>query len=266
MNHKRNPWLGLLLWGAIYYFSLYFLPRLAPLRSLRQSLDWLGSGDITQTFFLIFSLTAMLIIGKGNLRDFGFKGVRLTGLVKPVLTTIVAEIGIFIIGMIVMSIVNGPGGEMTGGESCAAPGNAPGPGPEPGQGPDKMPGPMAGGLLSMIISVWIYASVIEEVFYRGLCQSLLERWRQYSFPFFRVRISLPVILLALAFGLGHLCLSCMFSGIFLWQIIVSCTALGLIAGYYREKTGSLIPAIVAHSTANIVGCIFPMLLMQIMPG
>ncbi len=266
MNHKHNPWIGLILWGAIYYFSLYFLPRLAPLRSLRQSHDWLGSGDITQTFFLIFSLTAMLILGRGNLRDFGFKGVRLSALVRPILITIVAEIAIFIVGMIVMSIINGPGGEMTPGDGGATPGNAPEPGPGPGPGPDKMPGPMAGGLLSMIMSVWIYASVIEEVFYRGLCQTLLERWRQFSVPFFRVRISLPVIIFALAFGLGHLCLSCMFSGILLWQIIVSCTVLGFIAGYYREKTGSLIPAIVAHSTANVVGCMFPMLLMKIMPG
>ena len=40
-------------------------------------------------------------------------------------------------------------------------------------------------------------------------------------------------------------------------ILVSTTVLGFIAGYYREKTGSLLPAISAHTTFNIVGTLTP---------
>jgi membrane protease YdiL (CAAX protease family) len=37
------------------------------------------------------------------------------------------------------------------------------------------------------------------------------------------------------------------------EILISTFALGLIAGYFRETTGSLLPAVIAHSFANIVG-------------
>ncbi|MCP4545575.1 MAG: CPBP family intramembrane metalloprotease [bacterium] len=257
MNRKHSLLLSLSLWALIYYLSLYVLPDLAPLRALRQSLTWLGSGDLTQTFFLVFSLAAMLIIGKGDLRRFGFKGVRLSQLAKPVLITIACQVALFVIAMIAMSVFGGPGGEMSG---ASGPPPVDGPGP----GPDEMSGPMGKGFLSTILSVWIYASIIEEVFYRGLCQSLLAKYQGITFPLFRARISLPVAVFALLFGLGHLCLLSMFGGMFLVLIIVSCIVLGLIAGYYREKTGSLIPAIVVHSTANIVGAVFPMLVMSLM--
>lgn len=37
--------------------------------------------------------------------------------------------------------------------------------------------------------------------------------------------------------------------------LANAAVLGLIAGYYREKSGSLIPAIGAHMTFNIVGVV-----------
>jgi membrane protease YdiL (CAAX protease family) len=44
-------------------------------------------------------------------------------------------------------------------------------------------------------------------------------------------------------------------------VIVLTTLLGLVAGYYREKTGSLIPAIIIHALFN-VGGMLPMWLLS----
>ena len=247
MTRKNSLTTSLVLWGLIYGLSLYVLPDLPPFKTLADKLDWLGAGDITQTFFLVFSLAAMWFIGKGDWRRFGFKGIHPKQLGKPLLLIVGCEIALFIV---FMSITKGPGPET----AAAA---------DPGPGPDGPSGPMGMGFWQAVLSVWIYASVIEEVFYRGLCQSLLDKYRNIAFPLFRARISLPVVIYAVLFGLGHLCLLSVFGGIFLAHIIISCIVMALIAGYYREKTGSLIPAIAVHSMANVIGMMIPMLMMSL---
>jgi membrane protease YdiL (CAAX protease family) len=49
-------------------------------------------------------------------------------------------------------------------------------------------------------------------------------------------------------------------------IVISATALGFIAGYFRERTNSLMPAIAVHMTFNIVTGVFPQLLMMAVSG
>ena len=68
---------------------------------------------------------------------------------------------------------------------------------------------------------------------------------------------------AVLFGLAHLCLIGRMPGAMLPVIVLSTTLLGFIAGYFREKTGSLIPAIAAHITFNIVGYGVPKLLQML---
>jgi hypothetical protein len=43
-------------------------------------------------------------------------------------------------------------------------------------------------------------------------------------------------------------------------VLLSTTTTGCSAGYYREKTGSLVPASAAHLAANVVGMMTPLLL------
>jgi membrane protease YdiL (CAAX protease family) len=46
-------------------------------------------------------------------------------------------------------------------------------------------------------------------------------------------------------------------------IVINATILGLLAGYYRETSGSIIPAIAVHMTFNVVGAGLPMVLMRV---
>lgn len=105
----------------------------------------------------------------------------------------------------------------------------------------------------IIISIWIYASICEEIFTRGLLQTwLFPLARHHINLLHRWPLSLPILLSALFFGAIHLVLWPKLGPVTLVVIFLA-AILGLIAGYYREKTGSLIPAILIHSFFDIGG-------------
>ncbi|MCD4655104.1 CPBP family intramembrane metalloprotease, partial [bacterium] len=98
--------------------------------------------------------------------------------------------------------------------------------------------------LQCIVFVWIIASVSEEVLCRGLLQSLLARYRRPDAP--DRKFSLTVIMSGLFFGAMHLVLlkSMGYAAV---PVIVIATILGIIIARYREKTGSIVPAIIIHA-------------------
>ena len=104
--------------------------------------------------------------------------------------------------------------------------------------------------LQDIVFIWIYASICEEVFTRGLLQGFLSPLTKYGFTLLkRWRLSLPVLFSGLFFGMMHIVAIDKLGP----PVILFTSALGIIAGYYREKTESLIPAIIIHALFNIGG-------------
>jgi len=102
----------------------------------------------------------------------------------------------------------------------------------------------------MIIGVWFWSSITEEIFNRGLVQSLLQDLSHLRF----LGLSLPVWISAILFGAGHLTVFKISGSPFFVMFIVSgATLMGLVAAYYREKSGSIIPAILVHMLANVFG-------------
>lgn len=100
----------------------------------------------------------------------------------------------------------------------------------------------------------------EESLFRGLLQNYLKPLSDKGFILFRRRISLPVLISALAFSLAHLILIVSGVGIlFLVRILVFTFALGLIASYYQEKHNNHIFAILVHMAGNLMGLISAML-------
>jgi membrane protease YdiL (CAAX protease family) len=116
-------------------------------------------------------------------------------------------------------------------------------------------------LLQTILGIVILASVSEEVLYRGLIQSFLAPLRASGRTLLRVRLTLPVMVSGIFFGLAHLMLLTMGTDptLVAW-IVVSATVLGIVAGYLREQTGSLIPAIMVHMLFNAYNIITARLL------
>ena len=110
--------------------------------------------------------------------------------------------------------------------------------------------------LQIFIFVFIYASIAEEVLFRGFLLNLLKPLNTKGITIFKRKISLPVILSAIAFGLAHLIL--IVSGVgflFLFKIVLFTTCLGLVAGYYQEKYDNNAYAIIVHMGGNLVGVV-----------
>jgi len=187
---------------------------------------WLGV-FITHSCMWISSILTILLLNGGSLRGYGFtrRGFRLTG-----------GIFLWVIPTAVLSVMG----------FVASRTGAP---VKPGLGFSP---------LQYIVFVWIYASVAEEIFTRGLLQGYLSPLTGYGINLSKkLRLSLPVLFSGLYFGLMHVVAINKMGP----PVIVLTALLGLVAGYYREKTGSLIPAIVIHVLFN-VGGMLPMWLLS----
>ena len=111
-------------------------------------------------------------------------------------------------------------------------------------------------LLSHALLSWVYASIAEEVLARGLVQGYLSPLAARGLFLGRLRLSLPVLSGAAFFSAMHfVLLAGGVSPVTVSVIVLSAFALGLVAGYYCEKTDSLMPAIIAHALANLTGTV-----------
>ena len=115
----------------------------------------------------------------------------------------------------------------------------------------------------IVVFVWVYASICEEVLTRGLLQTLLGGNSRVGAGDPR-KLSMPVIVSALFFGAMHLVLV-KSMGLAAVPIILVVVFLGLVAARYRERTGSLLPAIIVHALFNIGGTL-PLWVLQWLQG
>jgi len=240
MKNITRVLLGIGIWLIIYLLGVYLIPQVGFIARIVDGTGWLSNGEISQISFLILSLILIFRLPGGDRERYGFRGTGIGQLIAPVALGALVSIGFFIMNIIVVVIAGLPSG--------------------PASGPiaDK-------SLLNFIIAVVILASVCEEIFTRGLVQGFLSPLKESSFRLFGL-FSLPVTITGLLFGLGHLCLLRTMEPRTVIMIVISASALGLIAGHYRQKTGSLLPAIAVHMTFNIVSGVIPRLLMMIAAG
>jgi membrane protease YdiL (CAAX protease family) len=110
--------------------------------------------------------------------------------------------------------------------------------------------------LQTFIFVFIYASIAEELLFRGFLLNILKPLNVKGINILKRRISISVIISAIAFGLGHLILiTTGVGGLFLLRVVIFTTILGLIAGYYQEKYENNAFAIIVHMSGNLMGVI-----------
>ena len=182
------------------------------------SAPWL-SAFITHTFMWILSVLITILLTKGEIRNYGFtKG-------KFQLTP---KIFLWVVPTAVLSVMGFFASRS-------------------GQDVKEV---LEFTYLEDIIFVWIYASTCEEIFTRGLLQSFLSPLSRYGINLSKkLRLSLPVLFSGLFFGMMHIVAIDKLGP----PVILFTSALGIIAGYYREKMESLIPAIIIHAIFNIGG-------------
>lgn len=110
--------------------------------------------------------------------------------------------------------------------------------------------------VQVLIFVFFYASIAEEMLFRGFLLNLLKPLEKTGFSVLKRYISLPVIVSAVAFGMAHLILiTTGVSLLFVARIVVFTTCLGTIAGYYQEKHDNHAYAIIVHMSGNLLAVI-----------
>lgn len=175
-------------------------------------------------FLALFSLLFSYLLSKGKMSNHGYQKAKISQVSKVLLPVLVLEVLLSIPMMIL---------PMTG-EGHFADGWA---------------------FWQEVVGIWIFASTAEELLCRGVIQSYLAPAKKFTIRLLKVDLSLPVFISAVIFMLMHVPLI-FFSDmdkVLYATILASTFSLGMVAGYYREESGSLLPAIIAHSFANISG-------------
>lgn len=224
---KWTQWLRLP--GAVLLAALVFIPAGALSQAIGRTIpegwawgEWLST-SIFQLLMAAVAMLIMLIIGRGRLGRFGFR----LGSDLPVRAVVIAVFAME--ALVTLAFL-----------------------PFPEKGPGHFAGDFS--FLQTVLGVWLIASTCEEIVTRGLVQGFLEPLSGRGVRIARLHLSVPVIAAAVLFSAMHVPLLVMGIDTALGvQILVATFGLGLIAGYYRERTGSLLPAILAHMLANAFG-------------
>jgi len=88
----------------------------------------------------------------------------------------------------------------------------------------------------------IGSPIQEEIIFRGLIQSMLERRWMITSSVFGASLSWAVLFTATLFGIIHLEAGAL--------VAIGAIVLGLVAGELRRRSGSLLPAIMVHVLFN----------------
>ncbi|MBN3034830.1 MAG: CPBP family intramembrane metalloprotease [Bacteroidales bacterium] len=193
--------------------------------------DFRHKSGVYKFFMVIFSLGIMAALPGYTWKDFGFRKPERVNYVTILwLTFVIVVGGAIIFSILYLGLLNHIFAKVV-----------------------ETPADMSEGqsFLSMVLSIWIWSSITEEIYTRGLFQSLLGKLTGYKF----MKLSLPVWLSGLMFGAMHLSVYSPGKLFFTMFIITQAFILGLLAGYFRERSRSLYPAILIHILANVYGSI-----------
>jgi membrane protease YdiL (CAAX protease family) len=186
----------------------------------------------TQGLELFLSLLAILLLGRGRFSDYGFRRPELdrlspeqrrSGLILLLISPLLG-----VAATVIIVAVGGKGNPISG--SLTLP--------------------------QIILFAWVFSSIIEEIFTRGFLQGHLSSLSGRYARILSVRIELPVLISAAFFACMHFSLLLRGTDLRTFIVIILFTfSLGLLAGYLRAQTKSLLPAIIVHMLANIGGVI-----------
>lgn len=105
----------------------------------------------------------------------------------------------------------------------------------------------------VILFFWMAAPVQEETIFRGLVQTVVETRLPLLLKLGKFSLPFSALISALLFGLVHIATARL--GASLGQVLfIVCGAfvLGILAGWLRWKSGSLLPAILVHALFNML--------------
>jgi len=177
------------------------------------------SHAIFKLYILLLSILMIWLVNNRSFTNYGFVKPKKINYLKMILITTGVVLGSIIIGQLIFMelLEQKPSSKMMDSVS-------------------KM------SITQTILGIWIWSSITEEFLSRGLVQGFMQHLKHIKF----LGLSLSVIFSGLFFGALHLSTG--------MGIIVFITTLGgFVMAYYREKSGSILPAIYVHVLSNVVG-------------
>ncbi len=229
MNNKTTLFLGLFITIFIFVIS-NLLIRITSL-----SYNFIPATFTIHSTMLFFSILAIVFFAKKGWLKIPFKPVKFRYYVTGILIALAGFVIANIISTIILLAFGLPIVPKGNGLSSIAGMN----------------------YLQFFLFVFIYASICEEFLFRGFFQNFLEPFKIYGFTITKnIRLSLPVIISGVLFGLAHLVL--LFTNTdstIILRTVIMTMIIGIIAGYFQEKHQNILPAIAVHMTANLPGLI-----------
>lgn len=218
---------------AVFLLILVDLPGRGIVAVFGSSLGlapWWLKPVVRQGAELLMALLAIAVVWKGDFRRFGF---RVSGNLK-IWKSALASLPLFVFGILVGGLIASLITILVGSTPSYDFGSP--------------------NLLQQIVKIWLLASITEEIVFRGLIQTYLSSRLSSSFSIFRIQITHAALVAAVLFSLAHLVLLTRGAGATQMAVIVVSTfILGVAAGYFRESSGSLVPAIIIHMLFNVWG-------------
>ncbi len=174
-----------------------------------------------KTLLVLFVLAAVLLDRRRTWADYGFRGAA-----RPVPWWAVIGVGLLLGGAATTMVLLTPAKGMTFLRQF--------------------------GFVGMVLVIWLYSSLTEEIFVRGWFQTVADAGQKVKLLSWT--LSGAVLASALFFGSMHLTLLLKGGDVLTAVIIVSATTLlGLAAAIFRERYQGLLPAFVTHVAFNVGG-------------
>ena len=224
MNKTLKVFLGIILTFLVLILSGVFEMSIKPIISS------IPMGVGSQVGILVISIFLILLFSNKQIIEFNFGKVKLEHLILPIGLTVF----LIIIRQLFSLIL----------------------------GNEEHPTTLSMSILQQIVFIVVLASLGEELLFRGFLQNMLNPIKSYGINLFksRLRLSLPVIISGILFGLMHFALigtGASFNIVI--QIVISGMLLGIIAGYFQEKHNNFAYAFIIHITANLSGLLLTLI-------
>ena len=214
-NSKRTIY-GLIITFAIFAISM-------PFGKLEMPFEFLYRSFATHSVMILLSIAAIYLMR--NKLTFRISFVKVKTIIKPVVWGLATAVIMGIIVSVIFEVLE--------------------------FGLEEHPIAAEMTPLQVFLFVFIYASICEEMLFRGFLLNFLKPLQSRSKTLLKIKISLPVFISAAVFGAAHLILLSSGVGVpFLIRIVLFTSALGLVAGYYQEKYDNFIYAVIVHMSGN----------------
>ncbi|MCD6182544.1 MAG: CPBP family intramembrane metalloprotease [Candidatus Cloacimonetes bacterium] len=216
---------------SVWFLACFIMPMAVMssgiIKPVMEKLSWYGPAEATQTVLLLCALIITLVWKKG----FAAAGFRF-GSGRLVLIACGVAIAVAVSSNLLEELLFPLHTAMEGDHPA-----------------------VSGILLKDVLSIWIGASFIEEFLLRGvLMRILIDEGKPMKF------FAWQNIIPAVQFGIIHLPLLSFMPARIVASIVFNAVLLGLIAGYYRQKSNSLLPAYCVHMSFNVVMMLLPRLM------